>query len=583
MKRSCHPHRATASKAGSKTPNWRYRSIYALYERHRLQFAFDSQKYAVVRTQYVDSFLRHHMKTQRTSQPGPTSDSQNQSLAPSTAGASLGNSQSTAGASLSNSEQAENVDGTANSSVVSTIGGWLPESLQTAWYQTLGTQCESNLAESEAWYGEGVRGPIRHAPSTGLGGFDASWIPAPAGVATEKIAMNVKIVFHDAVTMSGTTASPTFPNFQSVADMINALPVADRLTLAAEYQWGRAGKTDWCTKLATVVDSGWSGKHSFFINKPQWDWIGADVDVDLTVAEGAQGANDHLGLQVFKVDVHESLSDYGSGAKVNGGSKVNAMDQTGLLASTALAARNDGILEPKPVRFSHDSASLDRTAQAQLAGVIRKFDGAPGSAASQAPDVKLTGFASAVGAADYNARLSQRRVDAVANYLRTNGFTNVNTRVTSSAEGEKAADVDPTWGPFDRRVDIELDGAADQTVAIHEFGHAFGLDDEYATEDRHGNPSGITGSGNPAGTQVDHDSLTQKMTDASNANLPGAIAENNDNIMSFGNNVLPQHYSTFWEALTKVTAVSEWSVGKRKSLPAVQQQCVVPQRGGGTP
>jgi len=37
-----------------------------------------------------------------------------------------------------------------------------------------------------------------------------------------------------------------------------------------------------------------------------------------------------------------------------------------------------------------------------------------------------------------------------------------------------------------------------------------------------------------------------------------ATAENNDGIMSLGNEVRPQHYSTFGEALRSATGVPEW-------------------------
>jgi hypothetical protein len=40
-----------------------------------------------------------------------------------------------------------------------------------------------------------------------------------------------------------------------------------------------------------------------------------------------------------------------------------------------------------------------------------------------------------------------------------------------------------------------------------------------------------------------------------------AVFENNDNIMSVGNVVRPQHYSTFFEALTNVTAPQAWHYG----------------------
>ena len=38
----------------------------------------------------------------------------------------------------------------------------------------------------------------------------------------------------------------------------------------------------------------------------------------------------------------------------------------------------------------------------------------------------------------------------------------------------------------------------------------------------------------------------------------GSVYENNDNIMSLGNTIRPQHYATFMEALRTVTSITEW-------------------------
>jgi hypothetical protein len=42
----------------------------------------------------------------------------------------------------------------------------------------------------------------------------------------------------------------------------------------------------------------------------------------------------------------------------------------------------------------------------------------------------------------------------------------------------------------------------------------------------------------------------------------GAVAENNDGIMSLGNAVRPQHYATFGWALMQVTGINQWQVGR---------------------
>jgi hypothetical protein len=106
-------------------------------------------------------------------------------------------------------------------------------------------------------------------------------------------------------------------------------------------------------------------------------------------------------------------------------------------------------------------------------------------------------------------------------------------------------------------------------IAAHEFGHTFGLGDQYATHDTAGNPTTITGTGAPTGGAASHDALTKQMLDDSGANLPGAIFENNAGIMSGGNTVHAEHYSTFHEALRTVSGVAEWALGPPHSKAAI--------------
>ncbi len=161
--------------------------------------------------------------------------------------------------------------------------------------------------------------------------------------------------------------------------------------------------------------------------------------------------------------------------------------------------------------------------------------------------MKLTGRASASGTSAYNQRLSTERVDAAATEMSTAGFTGISTRLNLTSEGDTGTTEDPGW----RRVDLEVDGGRGQFVGSHEFGHVFGLDDEYAID-----PGGsILGTGNPAGTPVGHDQMAKDVGVTS-----GAVAENNAGIMSLGNSVKVEHYSTFGWALMELTGVTEWDV-----------------------
>ena len=141
----------------------------------------------------------------------------------------------------------------------------------------------------------------------------------------------------------------------------------------------------------------------------------------------------------------------------------------------------------------------------------------------------------------------------MSDYLGTHGFTNVATRATPKPKG--AAEAHGGENKRDRRVDLVVGDGSPQILAVHEFGHAFGLDDEYADTAMYG------GSGKAVGDAVTHDASAKKMQDAGGNKLPGAIAETSDSIMSAGNVVRPQHYSTFHAALCSVSKETAWALG----------------------
>ncbi len=77
----------------------------------------------------------------------------------------------------------------------------------------------------------------------------------------------------------------------------------------------------------------------------------------------------------------------------------------------------------------------------------------------------------------------------------------------------------------------------DQSGAVHEYGHMVGLGDEYPI-----------GNGN-----IRHATLVQNML---GQNITQAKS---NNVMSYGNTILPQHYVTFLDALRNATNMSAWT------------------------
>ena len=223
------------------------------------------------------------------------------------------------------------------------------------------------------------------------------------------------------------------------------------------------------------------------------------------------------------------------------------------ISSQDIVGRTDNLLlRNNTVTFAHDSSDLSDPDKRRLDRWVALYQGSPTSAGANPTQITIQGYTSASGSEEYNLDLGLRRTEAVRNYISSKGFTNVDSRTTEVSYGENEASETATPAEQDRerRVDIIVDSGEAQIVAAHEFGHAMGLGDEYAS-----------GFGGPAaGTRAGHDQLVKNMTDESGGNLPGAIRENTDSIMSVGNVVRPQHYSTFDKALKQVTGVSEWSI-----------------------
>ena len=229
------------------------------------------------------------------------------------------------------------------------------------------------------------------------------------------------------------------------------------------------------------------------------------------------------------------------------------------LASTDIGGRPDFNVLRTTVSFGINSSALTPASKSTLDDWAKTFEGKVGDKRSINQTVNLEGHASATGTAEHNLELATKRVTAVSEYLGTHGFTNVATRATPKPKGEDEAHGGED--KRDRRVDLVVGDGNPQILAVHEFGHAFGLDDEYADTPMYG------GSGKAVGDAVTHDPATKKMQDAGGNKLPGAIAETSDSIMSAGNVVRPQHYSTFHTALSQITHETEWALGPPQPKP----------------
>jgi outer membrane protein OmpA-like peptidoglycan-associated protein len=392
-------------------------------------------------------------------------------------------------------------------------------------------------------------------PPTNIGGFDASYDPQSQVLLIE-VRTGVNFINGLAIDASNVITANHTDLAQAVTDGMT-LPPGDRAAFVDQFAWGLLDKLAFLLKLQDRVESAWSGQYFFSCTRPGWESIFASVAVDVDVHFGDAGADDHLQTNTYKVPEGGTYS-VGAFVDSNPTSTTTSRDDdphNNLLVMSSTDVDEtplDQSLLRRQVLFDHDSAVLTPDAQTTLRGFERDFQDANLDLTNP---VALEGHASASGSEEHNERLAQKRIEAVRNFLAGLGFTGINERVSTQNFGEEGAIEDPAW----RRVDLIVDSGEGQLVASHEFGHVFGLDDEYVGgTDAAGNPVNpggtISGSGSAVGTAVDHDALAKAI------GTSGAIAENNDDIMSLGNTVQPKHYATFGWALAQVTGIDEWQV-----------------------
>jgi outer membrane protein OmpA-like peptidoglycan-associated protein len=423
----------------------------------------------------------------------------------------------------------------------------------------------ASFADADAFKGHGPFGPTDVIEGTGgTGGFEAMYDPAGDQL---NVVMRCGVNFRDAMDASGTPADTR------LAGLATAMPPPGpaRTAYIKKYQWDPAEKAPWLTQLKSSVETVWSagGRFEFFVNQTDWEWVGAKVKIDIQVHEVlTSGGNDHLTVENFKFPPGENLYSVGDFSETGPGAADNAQDQTMRLASTDVLPRPDQALR-WDVNFDLDSDDVSKArvtlngSPSSMGQFVITFNGATaGTPGRRPPKLELVGHASQSGDDTHNLDLSKRRAANVQKALKDNGFRDITTRVASESKGEEGAN--PVEDPKDRRVDIIVDGGDAQILAAHEFGHAFGLDDQYAVD-----PGGrISGTGGATGSASSHQPQTQAMTDASGKHLEGSVHENNADIMSMGNKVGAQHYSMFHAALCELTGMTNWALGPKKARPA---------------
>src|SRR5690349_1434586 len=396
------------------------------------------------------------------------------------------------------------------------------------------------------------------------GGFDAAYDPSQDELT---ITMRCAVQWVDGIGKDGKAAKGLEKQLENIKKLPTEAQRQERLAL---FRWPdaktAAEKTNFMSGVESTIEPFWSGNHQFFLRKQGWSWLGANVKVDIVVKDKEDMGDQHLLIKPVKVPADVSI-----GANVEPGQATNARDQVMNVSSNIGAS--DNFLNHR-VTFAVNSSAIVGAQATNLENVVKTFKGAESSpgvadARSIQTPVVLTGHASATGDPEHNMVLSEQRAAAVETFMKAKGFVNVEKRVSGSGVGDTQA----TGGENadDRRVDIVIGSGGSQNTLQHEFGHAFGLGDEYANT-----PLVSSGLGRDTGTpqmgdDATHDNLVKNMVDAGGHPLAGAVCEPTDSIMSVGNVVRPQHYATFHAALTQITKQSPWALGpatgKNEALP----------------
>jgi len=423
-------------------------------------------------------------------------------------------------------------------------------------------------------------------PTTGMGGFNARYDPTSMGLT---ITLNVGMNFIDGMRINGSRVTAT-QNSKMEGSAVQINRMLSRLrgeqrTRALEQvreQWLWTGAADpritaWMATYRANVMGAWGSAGSGIVfqgSRAGWDTQLARVNVvvhtqnitSLAVGTPIPGPQPvHCQADIFKtpdVDVF--------GANVAPGTAASGTDQYLSLGSGQVTAQSH--LLTHSVFFANNSSTLSGRAKDFLKKWIISFQATPGTTGSS---ISITGRANTKGdtteeGRQRNVNLSFDRATAVESFLKTTSvegslLRNAATRIDFTAGiGAASAGEEAEW----RRVDIVVGTGQGQNIAAHEFGHMLGLFDEYAStpkRDAAGNiihdSSGdeitrglISGTGEDVGTTTGHNQLGTEM------GLGGSVHENNDNIMSLGSTIRPQHYATFMSALHTVTGINDWRV-----------------------
>lgn len=355
-------------------------------------------------------------------------------------------------------------------------------------------------------------------PSSGIGQFDTAF-NAKTGQMT--VSLKVSYQFEDG---DPTAVAPGFK--------------------PEEFQWTDAEKDAWKARYQADVGAMWSGQHQIHSTRSFWDSV--LVNVSVQVLEDASDPHFEFHVKKYPLDAGMAQSSIcqpgyehnnsGSCSAHGDGHGTGELDNNDLREEQKLDWGNSLV----EIHFPRGHSRLNAAGKAELAPVADQMN------ADVTTHAELTGRASsdhgdgvtaAEGAAQ-NMEIARARSESVAAAIGASGVNR--SRLLMRNEGENGASDDESWC----RVDVQVGAQQTQNPALHETGHMLGLGDEYGT------------TAAPVGSPVDagYDAMVQAQTGTVLARA------RDESAMSVGSTVKPWHYSSFLEALKRITGMNEWSV-----------------------
>ncbi|MGB0639093.1 MAG: eCIS core domain-containing protein [Myxococcota bacterium] len=334
--------------------------------------------------------------------------------------------------------QSDGETGMAHRSVADLIRGAKDLYHDAAEAVGLETPEEADAGQLQAFIDHGIYGPKDLVPPTDIGGFAASLDPS-SRILTIEVKGGVEFIDGLVMDSSGVVTS-AHPDLDSAALTANSIPdLTARQQFVDQFIWD--DKQAWIDTMAASVETSWGFEHAFTCTKPGWESLVIDVEVKVTLANGAPESTDHLLVTAYKVPDDRSF-EVGAYVDSKRESDSSFRDQdphnNQLVASSTDAESDPSVpsLLRRSIYFGHDSSVLDAAAKGEVSRFVADFEDA---GLDNSNPVKLTGRASSSGSSSYNQRLSTDRVAATASEMSTAGFTGVSSRLTLNAEGETGA------------------------------------------------------------------------------------------------------------------------------------------------